>query len=272
MNSGWLLCLLSFTGPLPQWRTQLLAEAERYATWSWQMEVNNQSCAEVNDYQSDFSLGPQVGVAYQWGGFDTPDDFAEGLSQGRAAGAHLEHSSTALSCATGVDCSGLVSRLWGLPQKHSTRTLPDLAEVIPREDLLPGDVLNKPGTHVVIFAGLRDDGAPLYYEASGAVGKVHLETMGSWAKLDGYQPLRLRSTVAVAVAEPPEASVPPDESPGSLVDPSAERRGRRRTRRGPLPAPTSTTCHCLTAPGEPWRHLLWVGAFSALTLFRRPRK
>ena len=63
MNSGWLLCLLSFTGPLPQWRTQLLAEAERYATWSWQMEVNNQSCAEVNDYQSDFSLGPQVGVA-----------------------------------------------------------------------------------------------------------------------------------------------------------------------------------------------------------------
>src|SRR5256885_2090457 len=78
-----------------------------------------------------------------------------------------------LSCAAGIDCSGFVTLCWGLPAGHaySTSNLRIIAGK-PKynwfTDMKPGDVLNKAGSHVVIFTGYNSDGTINVCEASGS--------------------------------------------------------------------------------------------------------
>lgn len=55
----------------------------------------------------------------------------------------------------GMDCSGFVSAAWGIDRK-TTSTLPNVSTKISYNDLQPGDILNKAGSHVVIFGGWAD--------------------------------------------------------------------------------------------------------------------
>ena len=59
------------------------------------------------------------------------------------------------------DCSALVSWAWGLPQRETTNTLAQYAEVIGSslEDLQVGDCLNKAGTHVRLITDITYDAA-----------------------------------------------------------------------------------------------------------------
>lgn len=53
-----------------------------------------------------------------------------------------------------TDCSGFVSMAWVLPPPgRSTRDIAQVCAPITKEQLLPGDILLKPGSHVAIFAG-----------------------------------------------------------------------------------------------------------------------
>jgi len=53
-----------------------------------------------------------------------------------------------------TDCSGFVSMAWGLPGPgRTTREFAAISTTITREQLQPGDIMLKPGTHVAIFAG-----------------------------------------------------------------------------------------------------------------------
>jgi hypothetical protein len=170
-----------------------LARAELLTRLPWKMSPTNMVCQGVTSYESDFEPGPQVGMAYKWGGFDTEDSFLARLQEGKAAGSHSTHSANALPCATGVDCSGFVSLVWGLGQKESTSSLGKVAQAIDFDELRPGDVLNKKGSHVVLWVGKRDDGGPVFYEASGPAGKVRLNSTGSWSYLDGYEAMRFKA-------------------------------------------------------------------------------
>jgi hypothetical protein len=50
------------------------------------------------------------------------------------------------------DCSGFVSWSWNLPAPgQTTATLPSVSRYIPAVDLQPGDALDRPGHHVVMF-------------------------------------------------------------------------------------------------------------------------
>jgi hypothetical protein len=51
----------------------------------------------------------------------------------------------------GFDCSGLVSWCAALRRHYFTWQLPKLTDSIKQEDLQPGDLLLRPGKHVVIF-------------------------------------------------------------------------------------------------------------------------
>jgi hypothetical protein len=137
---------------------------------------------------SDYLPGPQVGIPYKWGGFDDEAAFRAGLEGGKGAGSH--QSNGVLDCVVGLDCSGFVSRVWGLPKKQGTQTLNATGVIIKAKDLKPGDALNKPGSHVVLFAGSRADGVPIFFEASGSASKVRLNSNASWAYLNGYSGLR----------------------------------------------------------------------------------
>ncbi|MFI0199798.1 MULTISPECIES: FG-GAP-like repeat-containing protein [Streptomyces] len=61
------------------------------------------------------------------------------------------------------DCSGLISMAWQLPESRNTWSLRDISTVISRSELKPGDALNNTDTHVILFAGWKDQSAGTFY-------------------------------------------------------------------------------------------------------------
>jgi len=139
-------------------------------------------------YKSDYSPGPQKGVPYDWGGFDTIAGFDEDIADGYGAGSHSWHG--VLECTTGVDCSGFVSRCWETTKKYGTATINEVSHSISKGEMLGGDAWNKPGSHIVLWVGKSADGGPIFYEASGSASKVRLNSAASWSYLEGYSPIR----------------------------------------------------------------------------------
>ena len=141
------------------------------------------------------------GIPYKWGGFDDPNSFDESVAAGLAAGdvsspAKRAADNAAVSGrAAGVDCSGFVSRCLKLPRVYDSAQLPAICDPLPRAaDLQPGDLLNIPRRHVMLFAGWArpDHSWILFYETGGI---PQWKPMLKEAPLDallalGYQPLR----------------------------------------------------------------------------------
>lgn len=209
------------TAPLSQVsRASIMATAMRYADHAWTgSEANVKHGPDKMGIMvdtPDFSyqktgavpgywIPGQVnhGIPYQWGGFSSPEEFDRGLAAGLAAGdvytemkraRLLEAVSTE---AVGIDCSGFVSRCWGLPRSYSTRELAALCDSLPSwEDLRPGDALNTYNAHVVLFSGWigKDREFVAVYETGGPPDwKVmrHVISTG-FLKRRNYQPLRYR--------------------------------------------------------------------------------
>jgi hypothetical protein len=145
-----------------------------------------------------------VGMPYQWGGFATPEEFDRALRLGRYAGdiatpEKREKLDAAVSSfCTGIDCSGFVSRCWGLAHAHSTRELESVSRrLVSATEVLPGDAFNLFNSHVVLVAGWADAARTRLriYEAasppSSGWGKVALGEV-TLASLEerGFIPLR----------------------------------------------------------------------------------
>ena len=154
-----------------------------------------------NGYVHDgWKIGNNIGVPYSWGGFDTPEDFLRKLNDGWLAGnVPRGRDARASSYSTGIDCSGLVSRSWGLPRPYSTRELPAISVKLETFSALePGDILNKSNGHVLLFEGFGDStrSRVKVIEAGawdGGPSKV-VESEYSLEQLqhDGFVPLRDR--------------------------------------------------------------------------------
>lgn len=187
----------------PLSRQEILAIAERIAQHTWICRAENRvaPCVSAAPYKSDWQVNQKVtGIPYDWGGMDGPEEYDRKLAQGKAAGSHSRHGIT--DCTAGIDCSGFVSRCWGMSrilEKYSTRDIREKIGARPRynwyADMQPGDALVKPGSHIVLFVRYRADGNPTVYEASGAAGKVILNERCTWSTWQGYYPLEYRSVV-----------------------------------------------------------------------------
>jgi hypothetical protein len=191
-------------------RAQVVAHARAYVAHRW-------SANEANVFHGEDQFGnridtpdaegaalatgwrssgqPNQGVSYQWGGFSSIAEFEAGVASGKWAG-HLptDGKSYFTPQAVGVDCSGLVSRVWGLSRKESTRSLPKICRRLEDwGDLLPGDVLNRAGRHTMIFVEWADSArtSAKVIEATTREGRVH-ESVHLCADLQrrGYQALR----------------------------------------------------------------------------------
>jgi hypothetical protein len=142
-----------------------------------------------------------TGMAYKWGGFDTPASYDAGLRKGKAAGdvysaeKRRKGGAAVSGDAVGIDCSGFISRCWKLPTKHSTSTLATVSRRLPSpEALRPADVMNTAGGHVLLFVRWLDGekARALFYEAAPFSKARATERNVADMVREGYVPLRFR--------------------------------------------------------------------------------
>lgn len=144
-------------------RQEVVRIAQSYADAAWQ-------CGEANANSQWNTLKPGTtyqGVAYNWGGWDTIDAYRAKIKAGAIAGTTKEvvHQEFA-----GVDCSGFVSRCWGLTRRrYSTYDMYKISTEIAWSELKPGDIMNKPHSHVRLFEKLdaADPDLVWVYESTG---------------------------------------------------------------------------------------------------------
>ena len=157
-------------------------------------------------------VGQEVrGIPYCWGCHGSLDQIRAKIERGVLAGNICTHNAPR-SDATGVDCSAFVSATWGLATHYTTAAIPAIASKIHDPwDLRPGDALNKPGSHVMLFLRFTRDRKAEVMEASpGACNGRVCRNIYPLASLlaRGYQPVRFRAlqqdtNVAVSI-EPQE--------------------------------------------------------------------
>lgn len=213
-----MIPLLSACGPGVS-RDEVIATAQRYGQIRWMPEERHVCHGGDGDGQwvhtPDATLGRHagdpkgwwqpgveaVGMPYMWGGFDTPESFQRKMRRGYYAGDIATNEKKRLleagvsRRAAGIDCSGFVSRCWGLGQAYSTRTLHKVSYPLGRwDELKPGDMLLTRG-HAMIFAGWTVPGERVrFYEAGPYPNwKAGASVMHRDALLaQGYSPWRFR--------------------------------------------------------------------------------
>ncbi len=201
----------------PPTRAEALALAASFADHRWTPTAQNvrhgKDAAGILTRTPDRSTGnpdlwqpgqPSVGVPYKWGGFDSLATFARGVKAGKAAGDLYSAEKRRLGgkavsgSAVGLDCSGFISRCWRIAEKQSTRSLPaHCVKLGSLAELRPGDALNQPGGHVVLFVKWRDASQSwfLCYEAEPFSRVRASERHAPEMIAAGYSPLRYRKIV-----------------------------------------------------------------------------
>lgn len=110
--------------------------------------------------------GSYTYMPYCWGGFSAPSQYRTGMTNGGRVGNINTSTAGHVSNTYGVDCSGYVSRCWGLTSKRSTSTLPNVATKITYASLQQGDMIVKAGSHVVLYEKADGNGGYILYEAT----------------------------------------------------------------------------------------------------------
>jgi hypothetical protein len=201
-------------------RAEAIEIAERYLRFEWKPSARNafhgvdKDGVRVDTPDASYTpketrpgwwVAGQVnqGMPYKWGGFCSPEEFRAGLKRGRYAGDIYTAEKRRLGDAAvsrhviGIDCSGLISRCWKLERPYSTRKLPTLCEPLASyDDLKPGDILNSPNNHVLLFKAFAPEGKTrlLAYEAGSPPSwKVLLNSIPVvMLREQGYLPMRYR--------------------------------------------------------------------------------
>src|SRR6185369_2178786 len=96
-----------------------------------------------------------------------------------------------------VDCSGFLTRVWGLSGKYTTCTLADVSTQITTQQLQTGDILTRCGDHVVMFKSVNGTVGIYDYEATVYNGVDRVVYMpSSWSRLNGYTPRRYNNVAS----------------------------------------------------------------------------
>lgn len=181
---------------------QAIDMALRYAAHVWTARAEH-SCHTQDINTPDaahggwWEIGENIGMPYCWGGNSTMEEFDAALSHGKFAGnVPLSKPAPVSRDCVGVDCSGLMCICWGLPRRISTREIPSVADQLASTDeLLPGDILAKPGSHVMFFMVFADPARNIVriVDATRSTGKVSVRELSLPELLaSGYLPFRKR--------------------------------------------------------------------------------
>jgi hypothetical protein len=144
------------------------------------------------------------GVPYCWGCHGSLNQFLSRVANGTLAGNVCTHNDPRPDVA-GVDCSAFVSAAWGLANHFTTAAIPGITTQLQNAwDLQPGDALNKPGSHVMLFLRFTPDRKAEVMESStgGCNGRVCRNVYPLASLLArGYKPVRFRALENTQVAE-----------------------------------------------------------------------
>lgn len=155
----------------PITRSRVLTNAKAYLNVNWVMRPENYANRGIENVcqpqRSKFWLRPTmftqasidkaVGpMPYRWGGDDTPESFKIRIGLGALAGDICTCRDPGLDyClvqeSAGVDCSGFVSRAWGIEKRGTSGLLDVASELNNLADLRPGDAFVWPGRHTRLF-------------------------------------------------------------------------------------------------------------------------
>jgi hypothetical protein len=218
---------LELTVPTPPIKREaVLANARAYLTINWVMQTENFSRLGVESACEPGTariwlrprrftkelIGATIGpMPYRWGGEDTPQTFKIRTEWGALAGNICTCRDPQLNyCifadSAGVDCSGFVSRAWGIEKRGTSGLLDVATEVDSIEALKPGDAFDWPQRHVRLFTGMAPGAATAFAVLESS---TRLECEGVCARtlrpseLNGFRMIRYRgiSDTGAAVAQ-----------------------------------------------------------------------
>ncbi len=168
------------------------------------------------------------GVPYCWGCHGSLNQFRANIANGMLAGNVCTHNDPRPD-VTGVDCSAFVSAAWGLATHFTTAAIPSITSQLQNAwDLQPGDALNKPGSHVMLFLRFTPDRKAEVMKSStgGCNGRVCRNIYPLSSLLSrGYRPVRFR---ALQDSQMAEAAVPDIKAPERSDIEIPERKVRKR--------------------------------------------
>lgn len=187
-------------------RQQVIANAFAFEGVQWRVTPAvygrdpDTSCSGFNRIRRPGYLSGKLnqevrGVPYCWGCHGSLNQFLANMANGMLAGNVCTHNNPRPDTA-GVDCSAFVSAAWGLSTHFTTAAIPGISQQLENAwDLQPGDALNKPGSHVMLFLRFTPDRKAEVMESStgGCNGKVCRNVYPLSSLLArGYRPVRYR--------------------------------------------------------------------------------
>jgi hypothetical protein len=134
---------------------------------------------------------------------------------------------------TGVDCSAFVSAAWGLATHFTTAAIPAITRRLDNPwDLQPGDALNKPGSHVMLFLRFTADRKAEVMEASpGACNGRVCRNVYPLASIlaRGYAPVRYRTLANETVAK---VAFPEEQKPAAKATKAQATKAQAKAQKG----------------------------------------
>jgi len=220
----------------PSNRQQTIETAFAFEGVQWKLTPANygpdpdNACTGFNRIRRPWYLQGKVnqevrGVPYCWGCHGSLANFRLRVEAGTMAGNVCTRNAPRADVA-GVDCSAFVSAAWGLSVHYTTAAIPAIAKPVENPwDLKPGDALNKPGSHVMLFLRFTPDRKAEVMEAStgGCNGRVCRNVYPLAALLErGYVPVRFRAlaedgtTVSASAYQETDSPTGRSKKPGTL--------------------------------------------------------
>lgn len=149
-------------------RSTIMSNAKAYhSQFTWTCSSSNLAAlANWTRPRYVSGAGSYTYMPYCWGGFSTTKEYTDGMSRGGRVGNINTSTAGHVGNTYGLDCSGYVSHCWGLTSKRSTSTLPNVATKITYASLQQGDMIDKAGSHVVLYEKADGNGGYILYEAT----------------------------------------------------------------------------------------------------------
>ncbi|HWK95886.1 MAG TPA: hypothetical protein VNR39_10720 [Pseudolabrys sp.] len=207
----------------PITRAKVLENARAYLTVNWVMQRENferpgieSRCDPVRSYVwlrprnlTRDMIGTTIApMPYKWGGDDTPSTFRTRAEWGALAGdlctcRQAEYNYCVFADSAGIDCSGFVSRAWGIEKRGTSGLLDVATDLDSLNDLKPGDAFDWPQRHVRLFTGMAEGPATAFvvlesstrFQCQGVCERTYRPS-----EMNGYRLIRYKGIGDTAVA------------------------------------------------------------------------